>query len=198
MRTISFNLISLLWLAWLVYWFIAGRNVKATQRTESIASRLSHVVPLIVAFALLSPNRLPGNFLGQQIVPWNDAFYPIGVVLVAAGLLFSCWARYVLGRNWSGIVTVKDNHELIRTGPYRYVRHPIYTGLLLAFVGCAVARDEWRGVLAIVIAYVALWRKSLLEERWMIDTFGDAYRRFRSEVPALIPNPFRRATATPQ
>jgi protein-S-isoprenylcysteine O-methyltransferase Ste14 len=120
------------------------------------------------------------------------------VALVAAGLFFACWARHVLGRNWSGVVTLKDDHELIRTGPYRFVRHPIYTGLLLAFVGCAVARDEWRGVLAVVIAYVSLWRKSLLEERWMIDTFGDAYRRFRSEVPALIPNPFHRAAAPPK
>jgi protein-S-isoprenylcysteine O-methyltransferase Ste14 len=198
MRSMYFNLIQLLWLAWLVYWFIAGRNVKATRRTESFVSLASHVIPLIVAFLLLSPKHLPRNFLGEQIVPWNDAFYPIGVVLVAAGLFFACWARYVLGRNWSGIVTVKDDHELIRTGPYRYVRHPIYTGLLLAFVGCAVAIDEWRGALAVIIAYVSLWRKSLLEERWMIDTFGDAYRRFRSEVPALIPNPFHRAAATPK
>ena len=198
MRPMYFNLIQLLWLAWLVYWFVAGRNVKATRQVESVASRASHIIPLIVAFLLLAPRHLPGNFLGQQIVPWNDAFYPIGVVLVAAGLFFSCWARYVLGRNWSGIVTVKDDHELIRTGPYRYVRHPIYTGLLLAFVGCTVAIDEWRGVLAVVIAYVSFWRKSLLEEQWMIDTFGDAYRRFRSEVPALIPNPFHRVAATPK
>lgn len=197
MRPFYVNLIQLMWLAWLIYWFIAGRNVKETRQVESFASRAAHIVPLVIAFMLLSPRRLPGGFLGQQIVAWNDAFYPTGVVLVAAGLLFACWARYVLGRNWSGVVTVKDDHELIRTGPYRYVRHPIYTGLLLAFVGCAVAIDEWRGVLAVVIAYVSLWRKSLLEERWMIDTFGDAYRRFRSEVPALIPNPFHRASATP-
>src|ERR1700722_13834250 len=198
MSTIYVNLIPLLWLWWLVYLFVAGRNVKATRQVESPASRAGHIIPLMVAFLLLYPSRLPHGFLSQQIVPWNDAFYPIGVVLVAAGLFFACWARHVLGRNWSGVVTLKDDHELIRTGPYRFVRHPIYTGLLLAFVGCAVARDEWRVVLAVVIAYVSLWRKSLLEERWMIDTFGDAYRRFRSEVPALIPNPFHRAAAPPK
>ena len=101
--------------------------------------------------------------------------------------LFAIWARNVLGRNWSGIVTLKQDHELIRTGPYRYVRHPIYTGLLIAFAGSAIARGEWRGLLALAIAFVALWRKLKLEEQWMIETFGDAYRRYRDEVRALIP-----------
>jgi protein-S-isoprenylcysteine O-methyltransferase Ste14 len=113
--------------------------------------------------------------------------------VLAAGLAYSIWARHYLGRNWSGIVTVKQDHELVRDGPYRHVRHPIYSGILLGFVGSAIARDEWRGVLAIAIAYLALWRKLRLEERWMIERFGDAYRRFQREVPALVPNPFRHA-----
>ena len=93
----------------------------------------------------------------------------------------------MLGRNWSGVVTVKQDHELIRSGPYRYVRHPIYTGLLIAFAGSAIARGEWRGILALAIVFAALWRKLRLEERWMIETFGDAYLRYRAEVRALIP-----------
>ncbi len=194
MITLYYNLIPALWVVWMAYWFIASRNVKTVRRVESPLSRAGHAVPLIVAVALVWPNRLPGDFLGGAIFPPNDALYPAGVLLVAAGLAFACWARYVLGRNWSGIVTVKKDHELIRTGPYRYVRHPIYTGLLLAFIGTALARDEWRGVLAVVIVYAALWRKYRLEERWMVESFGDAYRRFRDEVPALIPNPFRRAS----
>jgi protein-S-isoprenylcysteine O-methyltransferase Ste14 len=194
---IYYNLIPALWVIWVAYWYIASRNVKQTTRVESPLSRAGHAVPLAVAAWLLWPDRLPWNFLCQEIVPWSDGLYLFGVACVAAGLAFSCWARYVLGRNWSGIVTVKEDHELIRTGPYRYVRHPIYTGLLLGFVGTAIARDEWRGVLAVVIVYVALWRKFRLEERWMIENFGDAYLRFRDEVPALIPHPFRRSTAQP-
>jgi protein-S-isoprenylcysteine O-methyltransferase Ste14 len=103
------------------------------------------------------------------------------------GLLFTVWARIVLGRNWSGIVTVKQDHELVTAGPYRWVRHPIYTGLLIAFAGSAIARGEWRGVLAVVIVLAGLWRKLKLEERWMIETFGDAYLRYRAKVRALIP-----------
>jgi protein-S-isoprenylcysteine O-methyltransferase Ste14 len=185
-------LIPALWITWCVYWYIAAYNVKSTTREESFASRAGHIVPLVIAGYLLWARRLPDNFLGQTIFPRSAVLFFTGAAIVAAGLLFAIWARRYLGRNWSGTVTLKQDHELIRTGPYRYVRHPIYTGLLIAFVGSALARDEWRGVLAVAIAYLALWRKLLLEERWMIETFGDAYRRFREEVPALIPNPFRR------
>jgi protein-S-isoprenylcysteine O-methyltransferase Ste14 len=82
---------------------------------------------------------------------------------------------------------VKQEHELIRSGPYAHLRHPIYTGLLLALIGSAIVRGEWRGVLAVLIAFAALWRKLRLEERWMIETFGDDYRRYRERTAALIP-----------
>ncbi len=111
----------------------------------------------------------------------------VGTALVLLGLAFTVWARVHLGRNWSGIVTVKQGHELIRSGPYRWVRHPIYTGLLLAFMGSAIALGQWRGVLAMLIVFAALWRKLRLEERWMIETFGAAYTAYRNEVAALIP-----------
>ena len=91
----------------------------------------------------------------------------LGVAAVAAGLAFTVWARICLGRNWSGTVTLKQDHELVRTGPYRFVRHPIYTGLLVAIAGSAVVRGEWRAALALVIAFAALWRKLRLEERWL-------------------------------
>jgi len=113
--------------------------------------------------------------------------YLVGVLVLAGGLAFTVWARVILGRNWSGTVTLKEGHELIRSGPYRFVRHPIYTGLLVAFAGSAIARGEWRGLVALAIAFAALWRKLKLEERWLGETFGDAYERYRAEVPALIP-----------
>ena len=97
------------------------------------------------------------------------------------------WARVHLGRNWSGIVTVKEGHELITGGPYAIVRHPIYTGLLLAFIGSALARGEWRGVLAVAVVLAALWRKLGLEERWMREQFGSAYQAYSQRVAALVP-----------
>ena len=183
--------IGLLWLCWLAYWMAAARDAKPTRRIESTGSRLGHVLPLALAAWMLGARTLPGGFLGGKIVEPVAALPMLGVALVAAGLAFSAWGRHYLGRNWSGIVTVKENHELVRGGPYRLVRHPIYSGLLLAFVGMALVRDEWRGIVAVAIAWLALWRKLLVEERFMIEQFGDAYRRFRADVPALVPNPFR-------
>ena len=180
------NLIGALWIAWAVYWFIAARTAKTDRRQESALSRAGHIVPLgIGAWLLWTPTM--GGFLGERFLPWSAATFYAGVVVLAFGLGFAIWARRVLGRNWSGIVTVKQDHELVRTGPYRWVRHPIYTGLLIAFAGTAISRGEWRGVLAFAIVFAALWRKLRLEERWMIETFGDAYLRYRGEVKALIP-----------
>jgi protein-S-isoprenylcysteine O-methyltransferase Ste14 len=190
-ETIYAGLIPGLWLAWLVYWIVAARSAKVSRRVESAPSRAAHIVPLAAAAWLLWARTLPGGFLCGWIVPPGPAVYLSGAAIVAAGLAFAIRARHYLGRNWSGVVTVKQDHELVRGGPYRFVRHPIYTGLLAAFTGSAVALDQWRGLLAVAIAWLALWRKLRLEERWMIEQFGDTYRRFRDEVPALIPNPWR-------
>lgn len=187
MPSVHAILIPLLWLAWLAYWMISAIGAKETRRQESFASMLVHVVPLIVGAWLIWARSLPGGVLGGRVLPATEATYWVGVVMVALGLGFSVWARRCLGRNWSGTVTVKQDHELVRSGPYRYVRHPIYTGLLLAFAGCAVVRGEWRGVVAVVLIGASFWIKLRHEERWMIETFGEEYLRYRSEVAALIP-----------
>jgi protein-S-isoprenylcysteine O-methyltransferase Ste14 len=176
-----------LWVAWLLYWWAASRNVKVTRRKESVTSRLGHVVPLAIAVWMFAAPRLPGGLLGGRFLPATWSVYALGVAVLFAGLAFTVWARIWLGRNWSGTVTLKEDHELIRSGPYRFVRHPIYTGLLVAFAGSAIARGEWRGLVALAIAFFALWRKLKLEERWLGETFGEAYERYRAEVPALIP-----------
>jgi protein-S-isoprenylcysteine O-methyltransferase Ste14 len=85
------------------------------------------------------------------------------------------------------VVQLKQDHELIEHGPYRHVRHPIYTGLLLAFLGTAVAIGEWRGLLALVIVATSFWRKLRLEERWLGEQFGVAYTDYMRRVRALIP-----------
>jgi protein-S-isoprenylcysteine O-methyltransferase Ste14 len=119
--------------------------------------------------------------------PESLVMFWIGAATLAAGLAFSVWARVHLGKNWSGVVTIKEDHELIRSGPYALARHPIYTGILVAFIGTAIARNEWRGLVAVVIVFAALWRKLKLEERWLGETFGDRYAKYRDEVAALIP-----------
>lgn len=181
------NLIGAIWIGWVAYWAIAARGMKATQRREAPLSRAMFAIPVVIAVVMLSLRDFPGAILHARFLPATLATYCIGVGVLLGGLLFSVWARVHLGRNWSGTVTLKQDHELIRSGPYRFVRHPIYTGILFGCIGSAIARGEWRGVLAVAIFLAAVWRKLKLEEQFLGEHFGEAYARFRAEVPALIP-----------
>ncbi len=177
--------IAVLWLGWLAYWAVAAGNVKATASEESWQSRLAYSAPLWVAAFLLIDRHL--GPLSQRFLPADIWIPTVGVLITAAGFAVAIWARIHLGTNWSGKVTVKQSHELIRTGPYALARHPIYTGLTLAFIGTAIAIGEWRALVAAVIAIASFCYKLSIEERVMIDTFGDAYREYRRQVRALIP-----------
>jgi protein-S-isoprenylcysteine O-methyltransferase Ste14 len=174
-----------LWLAWLLYWGISARNVKETRWREPLASQLLHRLPLILAAILLAvPAWLP-RVLTKRFLP-EGLFPALGAVLLAAGLGFSVWARRHLGRNWSAQVVVKEDHTLIRSGPYRHVRHPIYTGILLAFLGTVVTIGEWRGLLAFLFAVVSFAMRSRAEEQRMGQIFPE-YQEYGRETAALIP-----------
>lgn len=175
------------WAVWLLIWLVAAFRNKRTARRENGRSWALHMLPLAIAGVLLIADSTPWPFLQREIWPYRSAFHWIALALTIAGLAFALWARSSLGRNWSGSVQVKSQHALVRSGPYRWVRHPIYTGLLAALLGTAVALDQWRGVLAFVIVLAALLYKLRLEERWMTETFGDSYRDYRKHSKALIP-----------
>ena len=181
------NLIPLMWSAWALYWIICSRNAKRTVRRESLVSRVSNILPLVIGISLVALPHIPYAVFDTRILPRTMATYWSGVTLVFLGLAFAVWARRHIGRNWSGTVTVKENHALVRTGPYAWVRHPIYTGLLAAILGTAIARGELRGVWAIALCTAAFVTKLRTEERWMREVFGEEYARYRAAVPALIP-----------
>jgi len=182
------GIVLLLWIAWLVYWGMSAANVKPAVRHESKWSRASYIIPIVIASTLLStPPMARGGFLFLRFLPPGiDAYLP-GVILIAAGLGFTVWARQRLGRNWSGTVQVKKDHQLISDGPYRFVRHPIYTGILVAFLGTAIIIGHWAGILAVLIAFGSFWRKLTVEERFMRETFGSVYEEYRARTAALIP-----------
>jgi protein-S-isoprenylcysteine O-methyltransferase Ste14 len=174
-----------LWIAWLVYWLVAARSVKTTRWREPINSRLLHHVPLILAALLLLGGRqLP--LVRERFLPQTFTYPVLGVVMIAAGLGFAVWARRHLGSNWSGAVTLKEDHALIRTGPYNHVRHPIYSGILLALLGTAMVIGEWRGLLAFALGFTAFAYKSKVEEGRLRETFPE-YDQYCHETTALIP-----------
>ena len=135
----------------------------------------------------MASGGLRGTWLATQLLPYSLAQYWIGAAVATAGLAFSVWARVHLGKFWSGNVTLKPGHRLIRSGPYALVRHPIYTGILLAMLGTALALDQFRGVLALVIATQAFVRKLRIEEHWLTEELGSEYVQYRREVKALVP-----------
>jgi protein-S-isoprenylcysteine O-methyltransferase Ste14 len=178
-------LLGILWLGWLAYWIFASAGTKATARTESWQSRVAYSMPLWAAAILLLSRNL--GVLSWRFLPATQWLPVLGVLLTALGLGFAVWARWHLGGNWSGEVTVKEGHELIRSGPYAIARHPIYTGLSLAFLGTAIAIGEWRAVIAVAAAVGSFWYKLGIEERVMRETFGPAYDDYARDVKALIP-----------
>jgi protein-S-isoprenylcysteine O-methyltransferase Ste14 len=177
-----------LWLAWALYWMVSAYGTKRTRRRESLGSRLSHVLPLAIGVVLIAwPHLHLGRWLERPLLPPGPLRFGSALVLVVAGLAFTVWARVHLGSNWSGTVTLKEEHELIRSGPYAYVRHPIYTGLLVALLGSAVACGELRALVGLAVVTAAFVRKLRTEERFMRESFPEQYAEYASEVPALIP-----------
>jgi protein-S-isoprenylcysteine O-methyltransferase Ste14 len=187
-QSLYLNLIGALWAVWSVYWLISAAGAKAAQQRESMRSRLLHFVPMLLAGILLAaPDLAAAGFLCRRFVADGPIAGILGSATVWLGLTLCVWARVHLGRNWSGRISLKQDHELIRTGPYALVRHPIYSGLLLAMCGTAWVRGEWRALLAVGLMTVSYWRKLRLEERLLGQTFGDAYRDYRGRTAALVP-----------
>ncbi len=176
-----------LWLGFVVLWMVWALRGKKVERRESVSSRLSYTVVTFIGFYALFSNDVPQGWMRIRMFPASLATEILGVVITAAGISFAIWARVYLGGNWSGAVTVKVGHELVRSGPYRWVRHPIYTGLILAMVGTGIERRQVRGVVAVVLAYIGFKIKSKIEERTMIATFGPAYEEYRRATGAIVP-----------
>jgi len=176
-----------MWISWGLYWAVSARGVKIPVRRESTLSRWAHYGPLILSGWLLWYGGRTWWPLRVPFMSRSEASFWIAAGVTAAGLLFAIWARRHLGGNWSGSVTIKADHELVTTGPYRITRHPIYTGLLVAFAGTALAVAEVRGLIAFAVAFTALWRKLRLEERYMHAQFGQAYVDYQRKVAAIVP-----------
>jgi len=174
-----------IWIVWWMYWLISARFTARTKGSESWLARMTHLVPWGLAFFLIFHDPHDAIFYGIIYrLRWLQA---VGAAVTAAGLLFAVWARVHLGKYWSAMITLKDEHKLIRTGPYRFVRHPIYTGFIAGAIGSAItigSGDAWVGAAILMPTYlVKIWR----EEKFLSAEFGEEYGRFRREVAMIVP-----------
>jgi protein-S-isoprenylcysteine O-methyltransferase Ste14 len=174
----------LLWVAFSLYWSYAARNSGATSKGESTGSTATHQILLNVALLTLI---LPIPGLMQQLLPATPALEITGVAIQLGFIGFAAWARVHLGRNWAAEVRIAEGHELVKSGPYRWVRHPIYTAMLGMFVATFIATGQLHSLLATILMAVLYQRKIRLEENILRETFGPAFDDYRRETWALVP-----------
>src|SRR5579864_3905598 len=185
---LSRYLIAVFWLLWLAVWLAASASVKRTRSRGSTRDAFYNRVPVVIGAAMLAAPRWSPAALTQRFLTGPEP-PALGTLLVFVGLAFALWARWHLGRNWSSAVVVKEGHTLIRSGPYRLVRHPIYSGMLLALFGTALAIGEPRGFIGAGLVLFGFVLKLRAEEERMRETFPE-YDDYARHTARLIPGVF--------
>ncbi len=184
------------WMVWAASWFAAARWANRTVNQPSDGSQRLYRVLQFIGFVLLLAYIVRRTRDGQyQSFSWTQPLWILDdgskwalVGLATLGFGFCWWARIHLGRLWSGAVTRKENHRVVDSGPYAYVRHPIYTGIILASLATMAIRGTPIAVLGVLLIVVAYWIKGRLEERFLRAELGaEAYDAYASKTAMLMP-----------
>jgi protein-S-isoprenylcysteine O-methyltransferase Ste14 len=168
------------WAAFWLYWLVAAFSMKRGRVPWSRELRIRAVIVVIVIL-LIRVGVLRSR--GLDTDPWRAG---LGLLLLALGLGFAVWARVHIGRNWGTPMTQKDEPELVTSGPYHLVRHPIYSGILVAGFGTAVGLS-WVWLIAVVLAGVYFLYSATVEERYLTEQFPDAYPAYKRSTRMLLP-----------
>jgi protein-S-isoprenylcysteine O-methyltransferase Ste14 len=175
------------WLAVGAVWFAAAFRTKRIARRQASASRILQIVVVVAGYVLLFNRRTHVGPLADPFLPPSQALGYAALVITAFGAAIAIWARLFLGGNWSSSVTIKEGHTLIRSGPYHFVRHPIYFGLFAAAAGVAMLMGDVGALLGCLLTGLSWWLKSSSEEALLMQQFGADYTRYRREVKRMIP-----------
>jgi len=178
---------SILWTVFGLVWLVAWLSTKRTQQRAPFTSRLLYAIPVLIGSYLMFNDNIQLGWLQSRVLPQNIVVDGFGISLTAAGIGLAIWARFYLGQNWSSAVSIKVGHQLIRGGPYAWVRHPIYSGILLAITGTALGRGKPVGLLAVALFWLGFSIKSRMEEKFMLQTFGTDYEEYTRTTGALVP-----------
>jgi protein-S-isoprenylcysteine O-methyltransferase Ste14 len=186
-----------IWIGWIVSWLVAAFWSARAEKRALTWDTLLYRVCILTGAMLMTPwaaRRLAATRL------WHVGYagaYALAAVTFA-GIVFAWWARIQIGRLWSGSITRKEGHQVVDTGPYGLVRHPIYTGLILALLATAAAQATANGLTGAALLSVGFWLKARAEERFLTKELGaDAYGAYRRRVPMLVPS-FRRQNVSSQ
>lgn len=174
-------IVAVVWVAFWLYWLRAAAFVKRGEIQWSRQLGVRAVLAVIV-LVLLRAGLLRSHGHGS-FHTWRAV---LGIAVLLAGLAFAIWARVHIGRNWGVPMTRKTDPELVTTGPYHLVRHPIYSGILLGGVGTAIALG-WFWFIAVGIMGVYFFYSATVEERFMTSQFPDAYPAYKRSTKMLLP-----------
>jgi protein-S-isoprenylcysteine O-methyltransferase Ste14 len=175
------------WIVFAAYWAIGAFKTRPTAKKESFAARYGVMAMEVMGFYCLLSKDAGIGVLGRRVLARTFELRVVGVVLLWAGIGLAVWARWHLGQYWSGRITIKEGHQLIRTGPYARLRHPIYSGLILAATGTAIEIDQWRGAAAVCIIVFGFWIKGRREEALLKKQFGTEFDEHRRSTGFLLP-----------
>jgi protein-S-isoprenylcysteine O-methyltransferase Ste14 len=168
------------WAAFWIYWLVAAFSMKRGRLAWSRELRIRAVLA-VLAVLLIRLGAFRHHGLNSDL--WRAG---VGLILFADGLAFAIWARLHIGRNWGTPMSLKNDPELVTSGPYRYVRHPIYSGILLAGIGTAVALS-WAWLIAVALAGVYFVYSAIVEERNLTEQFPDTYPAYKHTTKMLVP-----------
>jgi len=186
------KLLGVVWLGFGIYWAVSARQSGAAETTEANRFRALRLGILVTTFVLLLAPWMGFSFLNTRAYPDSFAVRWVGVVLTIAGIALAISARRHLGKNWSDKVELKVDHQLIRNGPYAYLRHPIYSGVLLGVAGTALAIGMVRGGVAFCLLLSSYAIKARKEEAVLAGKFGDEFREHQRTTGFLLPKFTRR------
>lgn len=179
-------IIALAWIAFLLYWVISAARIKPIAKSRNWVWTSAMIASILCLYLLLRLGIVPKN-LNAVLWPGTIAVHVTADVLVLFGLLVFIWARWTLGANWSANVAIKKDHELVQSGAYRYVRHPIYTGFLTMMLGTAAAYGRLLGIIILAVCIGGFSLKAMQEESLLTEHFPDAYPAYKLKTKAFIP-----------
>jgi protein-S-isoprenylcysteine O-methyltransferase Ste14 len=181
------QVLEIIWIVWLTSWVAASFWSDRARKRAPTLETWGYRAPMIAGGILLAP--LTGLLLGEKPI-WEVNYAGIYALaaLMLAGLMLTWWARIYLGPMWSSVIARKEDHKIIHTGPYAFVRHPIYSGLIIALVATAAAEGRLTALIGAALIILGVWLKARTEERFLLTELGpESYDAYRRRVPMLIP-----------